>query len=208
MKMTLIRPILWLVLLLAVGQEASAQNSKEESVTLARQELSRVLNIKGPSIRLLKTRDINWRDSSLGCPKKGMSYAQVITPGYLIHMSAKGTTHAVHVGGERAIVCRSEDRVASHDLGRRNQTMELIGRARADLEKRLEIEAGQVRLVKSSRGSWPNTSLGCPENGKKYNEVPSQGIQIEFAAQNQKYLYHSDMEQLVYCGLQVTPDKK
>jgi hypothetical protein len=207
--MRLIRPILLLALLVAVEPEASAQDSKEQSVKLARLELSRVLNVEGTSIRLLKTRSVNWWDASLGCPKKEMSYAQVITPGYLIHLSARGTTHAVHVGGERAVVCGRPDRGSvRNDLDQRARTMELIVRARTDLEKRLEIEPGQVRLVSSSRGSWSDDSLGCSENGKEYADLPSKGIQIEFEVQDQTHLYHSDMERLVYCGQQIMPNKK
>jgi hypothetical protein len=37
-----------------------------------------------------------WPDSSLGCPRQGVMYAQVVTPGYLVVISAAGKQLEYH----------------------------------------------------------------------------------------------------------------
>ncbi len=52
---------------------------------------------------------MQWRDSSLGCPRKGMMYAQVITPGYLIELEAEGKVYEFHTDTNRAVVLCAVD---------------------------------------------------------------------------------------------------
>ena len=40
--------------------------------------------------------DVEWRDSSLGCPQPGMMYAQVITPGFRIVLQLNGARYTYH----------------------------------------------------------------------------------------------------------------
>jgi hypothetical protein len=47
-----------------------------------------------------------WRDSSLGCPREGMMYAQVITPGYMIVLQAGDRLYEFHTDRrETAVLC-------------------------------------------------------------------------------------------------------
>jgi hypothetical protein len=47
-----------------------------------------------------------WSDSSLGCPEPGMSYAQVVTPGWKIVLSAPDGQHEFHADtGDRLLDC-------------------------------------------------------------------------------------------------------
>ena len=45
-----------------------------------------------------------WRDSSLGCPREGMMYAQVITPGYMIVLQAGDRLYEFHTDKREAVV--------------------------------------------------------------------------------------------------------
>ncbi|MGI8643400.1 MAG: hypothetical protein ACR2LS_04720 [Thermomicrobiales bacterium] len=49
-----------------------------------------------------------WPDSSLGCPEEGGFYAQVITPGYLIRVTAADETLEYHTdaSGENITLCQ------------------------------------------------------------------------------------------------------
>ena len=47
----------------------------------------------------------SWPDRSLGCPKPGVGYAQVITPGYLIVVQVRGQRLEYHTDQEQAIRC-------------------------------------------------------------------------------------------------------
>lgn len=67
-------------------------------------------SFSGSSAEALTLRDwesVTWNDASLGCPKEGMMYAQVITPGYRFTFEANGNTIEVHTNetGSSAVVC-------------------------------------------------------------------------------------------------------
>ncbi len=50
----------------------------------------------------------NWPDASLGCPKPGLLYAQVITPGYLVEVSGQSRTLEYHTNaqGTSVVLCK------------------------------------------------------------------------------------------------------
>ncbi len=41
---------------------------------------------------------VDWPDSSLGCPRPGFAYSQIVTPGYRIVLSAMGKDYEYHSG--------------------------------------------------------------------------------------------------------------
>ena len=57
---------------------------------------------------------VNWRDSSLGCPQSGMTYTQVITPGYQLKVvTERGETVLLHADRRgRVIKCPAANRRA------------------------------------------------------------------------------------------------
>jgi hypothetical protein len=48
---------------------------------------------------------VQFSDSSLGCPKPGMAYLLVITPGYKILAEYGGKVYDVRVAGNRGLLC-------------------------------------------------------------------------------------------------------
>jgi hypothetical protein len=62
----------------------------------AREDLARRLSMPPQSISVLEAVSVVWPDSSAGCPQKGMSYAQVQTPGFRILLTAGGRTYHYH----------------------------------------------------------------------------------------------------------------
>ena len=49
---------------------------------------------------------VTWSDSSLGCPKPGMMYAQVLTPGLRVLVQAEGKTYDYRFGrGDVPTLC-------------------------------------------------------------------------------------------------------
>ncbi len=57
-------------------------------VDMAKNDLSLRLKIPVDEITLVQEEAVDWPDSSLGFPEKGMYYAQVITPGFRIILKA------------------------------------------------------------------------------------------------------------------------
>ena len=78
-----------------------------EIETEARKLLADELNVDEGDFRLDGSENVQWSDASLGCPKEGMMYAQVITPGYKLVFDLAGTSHAVHTNsdGSHMVLC-------------------------------------------------------------------------------------------------------
>jgi hypothetical protein len=94
----------------------SVDQRKEETMTsepgverpsrLAREDLARRLGLKPESVKVVSVEEVDWRDTSLGCPKPGMMYAQVITPGFRVVLKAGGKTYEYHTDrGSQVILC-------------------------------------------------------------------------------------------------------
>jgi hypothetical protein len=88
------------------GDTAQTHPGNRPLVELARQALAKQLNIDATTIKLTQIEEVEWRDSSLGCPKPGMNYLQVITPGYRIVLEAQGRSYEYHSDtGKRVVRC-------------------------------------------------------------------------------------------------------
>ena len=74
----------------------------------ARKILADELGADEGDFRLVSSEGVGWSDASLGCPKEGYAYAQVITPGYKLVFDLAGTSHAVHTNsdGSHMVICR------------------------------------------------------------------------------------------------------
>jgi hypothetical protein len=56
-------------------------------------------------LKLISEEAIDFSDSSLGCPKPGMAYMQVVTPGHKVALEYKGATYDVRIAGGRGLIC-------------------------------------------------------------------------------------------------------
>ena len=61
-----------------------------------KEDLAQRLSSSVTQINLIEATEVEWSDSSLGCPQPGMDYLQVITPGYLIRLEAGGQEYEYH----------------------------------------------------------------------------------------------------------------
>jgi hypothetical protein len=68
---------------------------------LAVSDLATRLGETEAEIEVVRQEEVTWPDASLGCPKPGMMYAQVLTPGLRIVLSAGGKQYEYHSGGQR-----------------------------------------------------------------------------------------------------------
>ena len=71
---------------------------------LARAALAQELAVAATDIAVVAVEETEWRDSSLGCPKPGMNYLQVITPGYKITLEAQRQRYEYHSDANRRVV--------------------------------------------------------------------------------------------------------
>ena len=67
----------------------------------------------------------------------------------------------------------------------------LIDKAINDLSNRLSIPAAEIKILEATAVVWPDASLGCPQTGMAYIQVPEDGLLIRLQARDQTYEYHS-----------------
>jgi hypothetical protein len=67
----------------------------------------------------------------------------------------------------------------------------LIERAKEDLAQRLNIVLTQINLIEAKAVVWPDASLGCPQPGKLYKQVPEDGALIVLQVNGTNYEYHN-----------------
>lgn len=76
------------------------------AVQLAIDDLVQRIAVKRSAVQVLRAQAVEWPDTSLGCPKEGMMYAQVITPGFLVLLLAEGEVYEYHTDwGRHAVLC-------------------------------------------------------------------------------------------------------
>lgn len=72
----------------------------------AKADLAQRLSISVQNIVLVEATSVVWPNASLGCPQKGMVYAEVLTPGYLIILNADNNEYEYHASrGTQVIYC-------------------------------------------------------------------------------------------------------
>lgn len=155
-----------------------------------------------PDLKLLGSEQVQWNDSSLGCPQPGTMYAQVITPGYVLRFADERTTREVHVAGDAAIICspqlgtgvpkRATAAYRARDLDA------IIETARADLAAKLNLQPEDVNLRNFEPTTWPDSRLGCGEATAE-GSTPVPGFKLVFATSRQYYTYHTDLKRAFPC---------
>jgi hypothetical protein len=73
-------------------------------VAVAVHDLAARTGVLPESIAVVTLDAVEWSDSSLGCPRPGYVYLQVITPGYRIVLAAGGQTYVYHTDTRSAVV--------------------------------------------------------------------------------------------------------
>ncbi len=86
------------------GSAAPFDENSKKMVELAQQALARELSLQSANTTLIMIAPVEWSDGSLGCPKPGMNYLQVITPGYQITLEAQGQRYEYHTDQRGAVV--------------------------------------------------------------------------------------------------------
>ena len=89
--------------------------------------------------------------------------------------------------------------VASAKEGLTVKETSLVEKARKDLAQRLGISEEKISLKSIESVEWPDTSLGCPEEGKMYAQVVLPGYKIVLEANGKSYEYHAGGNDLVFC---------
>lgn len=69
-------------------------------------------------------------------------------------------------------------------------------RAKKDLAKRLNIDAGKITAAHAAEKDFPDMSLGAAVNGEMSAQMISSGWLIDLEAEGKKYEYRADKYQI------------
>jgi hypothetical protein len=86
--------------------------SVEEQVALVDEaiaDLVRQLGVGAHEIEVRGVAPTEFEDASLGVPEPGETYAQVITPGFVIRLEVKGQLYTYHAAGDRVVRVPEEE---------------------------------------------------------------------------------------------------
>jgi len=72
--------------------------STEEAIAMAKEDLSKRLNMDPEFIEVIASEACTWGDTSLGFPDPGISYAQILVSGYRVVLRAAGGTFEYRFG--------------------------------------------------------------------------------------------------------------
>jgi len=89
----------------ATTEDQSPVPNVPEEANRAIADLAKRLDIDADRIEIVRVESVEWPDTSLGCPRPGQAYAQVITPGHIVVLSANGQEYEYHTGGDQIIAC-------------------------------------------------------------------------------------------------------
>lgn len=79
-------------------------NGVNQLIEKAIADLAQTLEINPDEVQVEDVEPKDFPDASLGVPEPGKTYAQVITPGYIILLKAEGKTYEYHAAGERVVL--------------------------------------------------------------------------------------------------------
>lgn len=68
----------------------------QQLIERAREDLAQRLSVSVTQINLVEATEVVWSDSSLGCPRPGLLYMDVLSPGYLILLIVNGKNYEYH----------------------------------------------------------------------------------------------------------------
>jgi hypothetical protein len=90
------------------GQTPPAAQPPPALIERATAQVSVDSGVAATAIKLVSAEAVEWPDAGLGCPAPGMTYAQVVTPGYRLVFQAGDTRYEIHTGtdaGSRVAPC-------------------------------------------------------------------------------------------------------
>lgn len=144
-------------------------------------------------------RAVEWRDSSLGCPKPGVAYLDVMSSGHRVLLRVDGQVHAVHEAGNRAFVCVQTKAMGGITPQRDLSFGPQMVAARKDLASRLGVSEREILFLAGEGRTWNDGSLGCPEPGVMYTQAQVRGWVLTFGHRQRTYTYHTDLNRTIPC---------
>lgn len=183
------------------GREPAAPLTDVEraAARVAIDTLATELGVAKEQVFVDTVRAVEWRDSSLGCPKPGVAYLDVMSSGHRVLLRVDGHVHAVHEAGNRAFVCVQTKAMGGITPQRDLSFGPQMVIARRDLAGRLGVTEREILFLSGEGKTWNDGSLGCPEPGVMYTQAQVHGWVLTFGHKQRTYTYHTDLDRTIPC---------
>jgi hypothetical protein len=156
-------------------------------------DLSERTSAQAGDIKVIRAEALVWNDGSLGCPQPGEVYIQMMISGYWVVAEVEGVEYdyrASDSGHFKLCEGASMPPDTSPETIDQNDNP-LVLQAKEDLAKRLGVQIAEIELLNYQEVVWPDASLGCPQPGMAYTQVPQDGTLIRLQAKDKIHNYHS-----------------
>lgn len=94
---------------LPVATIASTEATVDKITSIAIEDLSTRLLLDPAMVRVVSAESQLWPDASLGCPRRGIQYAQQTVPGYQLRLEANGMEYEYHTDITSTVILCMED---------------------------------------------------------------------------------------------------
>ncbi|MGH8223016.1 MAG: hypothetical protein ACREQZ_08580 [Woeseiaceae bacterium] len=183
-------------------EQRSAENWTPQQrgiAMLAIDALAADLGVSRDRITIDTIRAVDWPDSSIGCPKPGQAYLQVITTGHKITLRVDRQVHVVHEASNRAFVCHKTKPYAGVNPQRELVFGQQMIAARKDLARWLSVSESDIKPESAEERTWNDAGIGCPEPGVAYPKGRVTGWVLTLRHNDRDYTYHTDMQRTIPC---------
>jgi hypothetical protein len=86
---------------------AEGSDAQAAAIEAARQDAAQRLNLSPSAVQLEDVQRRQWPDRALGCPRQGVLYAQIVTPGYVVVVAGGGKHLEYHTDDRgQAVLCQ------------------------------------------------------------------------------------------------------
>ena len=157
-------------------------------------DLSECTGAKADKIKIIRSEAVVWNDGSLGCPKPGEFYIQMMINGYWVVLEVEGVEYDYRVSDKGSFkLCEGNNTPPNTSTTADEQTINpLVAQAKADLADRLKVSTDQIELLKVVQAKWPYDSIGCLLPNGVNIDTSTPGYQILLNANDEQYMYHTD----------------
>lgn len=156
-----------------------SRGETETVVALATDDLEKRLG-SDADVSVQEVVPVDFSDASLGVPEPGKTYAQVLTPGYVIKLAANGQVYQYHAGDGRVVL-------ASHESAAKGEVTITGVQVTPDavtVDGHSTYPDGtsvQAELLAGGQGAvwWPESAYATVQDGAWQITVPLDGITLD-----------------------------
>ena len=152
------------------------------------------LDVPLESLDVVSVEAMTWSDASLGCPKPGEMYAQVVIEGWrAVYRDADGNRIDVHAAQDlkQFVIC--ED--GGEEPAKRPAPSEdgpAVEAAETFLARQLDVSADEITVESVEAVEWNDSCLGCGRANESCLMVITPGFRIILSHNGAFYEMHTD----------------